>query len=104
MRDRLWLARVEITLEVVRIRVTEFEKGPVLDAELCNPPVHPRALVFVLEGLALWVGTRLSVVICADEPAHPSLGLGVRDDEWPLDNPLLDFAFVDRRPPSEASA
>jgi len=104
MRDRLWLARVEITPEVVHIRVTEFEHGPVFDAELCNPPLHPRALVFVLEGLALWVGTRLSVVICAEEPAHPSLGLGVREDEWPFDNPLLDFTFVDRRPPGEVSA
>jgi hypothetical protein len=97
MKDRLWLTRVEISPEFVHIQVTEFEHGRVLDAKFYNPPAHPRALVFVLEGLALWVGRRLSVVICADKPAHPLLGLGVHDDEWPYDNPLLDFAYAERR-------
>ncbi len=97
MRDYPWFARVNISSEVVHIEVSEFEHKKMLDARLYNPPEHPRALIFVLEGLALWVGRKLTVVICADKPAHPMLGIGVHDDEWPYDNPLLDFTYVDRR-------
>ena len=60
-------------------------------ARFLTQPAHPRALLFMLEGLALWCGQRSSIVIYADKPVHPLLGLGRKGEQWPGDNPLLEF-------------
>ncbi len=66
---------VEITPKVVRLLVTE-PSGDVLKAEFRAYPGHNRALMSVLEGLALWSGHPLCVAIVAEQPVSHSLGVG----------------------------
>jgi hypothetical protein len=89
-----WNTSLDITPEVIELLVTERGKE-VMCGQFSAPPIHPRALLFILEGLALWSGKRLCVVIYADKPVHPSLGLGRAGDEWPNDNPLVEYMFVE---------
>lgn len=89
-----WDTNLDITPETIELLVTERGKE-VLYAQFTAPPIHPRALPFILEGLALWSGKRLCVVIYADKPVHPLLGLGGAGDEWPDDNPLVEYMFVE---------
>ncbi len=44
-----------------------------------SPRAHPRAMATLLEGLSLFVGERLSVVLCVDERSTSSCGLGLLD-------------------------
>ena len=89
-----WDTSLSIAPDLTELLVTERGKE-VLYAQLPAPPFHPRALPFILEGLALWVGKRLCVVIYAEKAVHPSLGLGRAGDEWPDDNPLVEYMFVE---------
>jgi hypothetical protein len=95
-----WDASLDITPGSIALEVTERGKE-VLCAQFSRRPVHPRALPFILEGLALWSGKRLCVVIYADSPVHPSLGLGRAGDEWPDENPLVEYMFVERSSPGD---
>jgi hypothetical protein len=92
-----WDTSLDITEESIELLVTERGKE-VLYAQFTGRPVHPRALPFILEGLALWSGRRLCVVIYADRAVHPLLGLGRVGDDWPDDNPLVEYLFVERPP------
>ena len=40
-----------------------YQDEPVLKARLSARPEHPRAMITLLEGLALWAGHRLPVVV-----------------------------------------
>jgi hypothetical protein len=94
-RVKSWDTSLDITPESIQLLVTESE-SEVLRAQFCGHPVHPRALPFILEGLALWSGKQLCVVIYAETPVHPLLGLGEGGDQWPRDNPLVEFLHVER--------
>ena len=95
------MAAWKITLQVlpqhrIRLLVTDAEENDLLKAQLAGYPRHPRALLTTLEGLALWCGEPLDVVICADVPVDHSLGLGAfgdLDDGWPEESALVHFAF-----------
>lgn len=43
------------------------------------PSAHPRAAATLLEGLSLFLGERLSVVLCVDERSPSSCALGLLD-------------------------
>lgn len=43
------------------------------------PMAHPRAAATLLEGLSLFLGKRLQVVLCVDERSDSSCGLGLID-------------------------
>jgi len=90
-----WDMSLDITPGSIELLVSERKKE-VLYAHFSSRPVHPRALPFILEGLALWRGQRSCVVIYADSPVHPSLGVGRAGDQWPGDNPLIEYMFVER--------
>jgi hypothetical protein len=91
----IWKTTVEITPRVVRLLVTEAA-GDVLKAEFRAYPDHTRALMFMLEGLALYSGHPLSVAIIAESPVSHSLGLGsFGGEDWPETNALIDFVFVE---------
>jgi hypothetical protein len=68
----------------------------VMKARLPLPPAHPRALLTLLEGVALWSGTALTVALVA-EPDCPSwLGSGLFGDElWPAESQLVRYEVVD---------
>ena len=79
----------------VRVLVTDSDGNDLLKAQLSDPQ-HPRAMLTALEGLALWHGEPLDVVICADVPVDHSLGLGAfgdLDDGWPEESALVHFQF-----------
>lgn len=50
--------------ETTRLLLTDWE-GEILRAALPHTIGHPRAAPTLLEGLALWMGRPLSVVLCA---------------------------------------
>jgi hypothetical protein len=96
--DRPWNATLDVVPGVgQRLRVSEAD-GALLVAEFSGHPSHPRALLFVLEGLALWKGTPLCVAIRAAAPVSDSLGLGGFGDDWPRESALVHFRFVDESP------
>ena len=73
-----WSARLRPRPTTIELRV--FQPGrELLRASLPHPPRHPRALVTVLEGLALWQGGVLRVAACVDSTSEhfglSSLGL-----------------------------
>jgi len=73
-----WSARVRLRPVRLELVVTDLERD-LLRASLPMPQSHPRALVTVLEGLALWQGAVLRTAVYADERADWSglFGLGL---------------------------
>jgi len=89
---RPWRCVLRVTESEARLLVTDPETGDVLRARLPMPPRHPRALLTLLEGLALFAGERLSVVISAATSSVPWLGSGLFGDElWPPSSALVTF-------------
>jgi hypothetical protein len=64
-----WMVSVRCTHDETRVLVTE-DHGDVLKARLCPEPGHPRALLTLCEGLALWHGLPLCVAVSADDDAR----------------------------------
>jgi hypothetical protein len=101
-RPKGWHATLEVQPETIWVWVTEATGRDVLRAALPRPPGHGRALLSMLEGLALWSGAALGVVIGVDHPVCDSLGLGPFGDAegWPEDTALVHFFFRQpARPP-----
>lgn len=94
-RMRGWHASVEVQPQTIWVWVTGPTGHDVLRAALPRQPGHYRALLTMLEGLALWSGAPLDVVIGADYPVIDSLGLGRcgADESWPEDSALVNFFF-----------
>ena len=95
-----WHTRLEPLPQGVRLRVTGPAGEDLLRAQLASSPEHPRALLTVPEGLALWHGERLSVAISADVPFHHSLGLGPFGDppHWPQRSALVRYTYLGTPP------
>jgi hypothetical protein len=91
--EQAWETRLEITPESTQLIVAD-QGAVMLRARFYGRPAHPRALPLILEGLALWQGARLCVVICAESAVHPTLGLGEDGDAWPAENPLVEYLLV----------
>jgi hypothetical protein len=93
--DNLWQVSLDIIGKETLLLATAGRQE-ILRARFWGRPAPRHALIWFLEGLALWCGTRLYVVIFAAKLVHPTLGLGNDSDEWPSENPLLEFLFVER--------
>ena len=52
--------------EALRLLLSEPQRGTVLKARLCTPPVHPRSVFMLLEALAAWYRSPLHAVCVAD--------------------------------------
>ena len=102
-QKRPWKVLLELTPTAVRLLVTD-QQGDIVKAQLAGYPDHCRALMFILEGLALWCGSPLSVVVSANYPVGHSFGLGRFVDEWPEDSALVRFQFVGTDKPAGAIA
>ena len=90
-----WRTAVEPTAWNTKILVTDPEGNELLKAALPTPPQHPRALLTLLEGLALWAGEPLTAVICVG----PWLPSGVDEALFgtslvPIDSALVRFDQV----------
>lgn len=90
-----WKTAVEPTAWNTRLLVTDSEGNELLKAALPPTPQHPRALLTLLEGLALWAGEPLTAVICAGPMLPPRIdealfGTGL----VPLDSALVRFEAI----------
>jgi len=90
-----WKMAVEPTARSAKLLVTDWDGNELLKAALPSTPQHPRALLTVLEGLALWAGEPLTAVISVG-PALPRrvdealFGTGL----VPTDSALVRFEMV----------
>jgi hypothetical protein len=91
---RIWSATLEVRPHLLKLVVTDAEGNELLKAIFGQAPEHPRALLTLLEGAALWSGEPLRCVISAEQPVSHSLGLGVFGSEWPEESALVRFQFV----------
>jgi len=90
--ERPWERRPSEKRPQVFLSVKNEEGREVLRARFTGYADHPRALLCLLEGLALWQGEPLDVVISADAPISNSLGLGAFGGEWwPAESALVRF-------------
>ena len=66
-----WMVSVRCTATETKLLVTDTRTGDdLLKARLNTAPAHPRALLTLCEGLALWHGLPLRVAACADDDAR----------------------------------
>jgi hypothetical protein len=82
----------------LRLLVTDPQGTDQIKARLPLRPKHPRALLTLLEGVALYSGEPLYAVISAGN--HPDDWLGCEtwgEDLWPAESPLVQFDFVTPR-------
>lgn len=96
-----WTCKLAVTPHEVQLLVRSNESGDLLKARLPTRARHPRALLTILEGVALWSGSPLYAAISADESVQRGCALGLFGDEtWRAESPLVRFepaARVSRR-------
>ncbi len=81
----------------ISLSIRDSDRRQIVRARFTGYPDHPRALLCMLEGLALWSGAVLDVAISADAPISTSLGLGAFGGErWPTESALVRFGWVSR--------
>jgi hypothetical protein len=89
-----WNSTLQTTERGVLLLVTS-EAGDLLKARLPLSPGHPRALLTLLEGLALWRGQALRVAVSAGACSVAWAGSGLFGDElYPAESPLVRFHAV----------
>jgi len=97
---RPWKGSVRATEREVRVLVVDPEQGDLLKARLPLVTQHPRALLTLLEGVALWRGQPLRVVVSATSAGDGRpcwCGSGLFGDElWPAESPLVRYEVGDR--------
>lgn len=87
-----WTSKQAVTHTELQLLVQSEADGDLLKARLPSRPRHPRALLTMLEGLALWSGSPLCAVISADESAQVGCALGLFGSElWPAESQLVRF-------------
>ncbi len=92
-----WNPLMEVLPKSIRVLMVSEEGDELLKAELPGHSRHPRALLAIFEGLALYSGSPLCVAISADNPVDNSLGLGFftdLEDRWPEESALVKFVFL----------
>lgn len=95
-----WKSALKITSTQTKLLVTDPDSGDVLKARLPMNPRHPRALLTLMEGLALWRGQPLVVVIGAGDHYPPWSGSGLFGDElWPGESQLVRYELAVRERP-----
>lgn len=89
-----WNSTLRATQKGVLLLVTS-ETGDLLKARLPLSPGHPRALLTLMEGLALWRGRALRVAVSAGACSPGWAGSGLFGDElFPAESPLVRFYAV----------
>jgi hypothetical protein len=95
-----WSGTVRVTTREVKLLVYDPREGDLLKARLPPGAQHPRALLTLLEGLALWRGQPLRVVVSATSAGDGRpiwCGSGLFGDElWPAESQLVRYDLGDR--------
>jgi len=91
-----WKTAVETTAMNAKLLVTDAEGGEILKAVLPPRPDHPRALLTLLEGLALWSGHPLTAAISVGRSSRPPSDSPLFGaDLWPWDSALVRYDVVE---------
>jgi hypothetical protein len=91
-----WSATLDLSPAAVLVVMRDAEGKTRLKARLPDPPRHPRALMTLLESMALWSAEPLCVAIFVADHAVPSPGSPDGPIAWPEENPLVQFHFLER--------
>src|SRR4029077_10168433 len=95
MAMALWPTTLRIGGKELKLLVTSLHGDDLLKARLPVRPPHPRALLTLLEGVALWSGEPVLAVISAGAHRDDWLESGEWGDElWPLESQLVQFDFA----------
>ena len=90
-----WTTTLRIGDDEVKLLVTSPTGDDLIKARLPRQPRHPRALLTMLEGVALWSGEPLYAVISAGSRPGDWLGCETWGDNlWPAESPLVQFDFT----------
>lgn len=89
----LWSTTPRIGSEV-KLLVTSQEGDHLIKARLPIRPAHPRALLTMLEGIALYSGEPLYAVISAGCRRADGGAEAWCEDLWPAASPLVEFDFA----------
>ena len=90
----LWSTTLRLGKDL-KLLVTSPEGDDLIKARLPLRPPHPRALLTLLEGIALFSGEPLYAVISAGEDRDAWLGSEQWcEDLWPAESPLVRFDFA----------
>jgi len=90
-----WPTTLRISDTDLKLLVTSPEGDDLIKARLPSRPPHPRALLTLLEGVALWSGEPLYAVISAGEHRDDWLGCEAwGEDLWPAESALVHFDFA----------
>jgi hypothetical protein len=89
-------ATVRVDSIGTRLLVTDWFGHDLVKARLPRHSEHPRALLTLLEGLALYFGNRLCVAVsvAADVTKMP-WGSPLGEKLYPLDSALVRFEFIE---------
>jgi len=91
----LWPTTLRIGANELKLLVTSPEGDDLIKARLPIRPPHPRALLTLLEGVALWCGEPLAPVISAGEERDAWLGCEQWGEElWPAESALVHYDFA----------
>ena len=91
-----WLAKVLLTKDGFTKLWIENPEGDLLKARLPRPK-HPRALLTLLEGAALWTGSPLCAAISVEGRPDPTFVADLFGGDWPGDSALVRFVTAVRR-------
>lgn len=92
---QLWKTTIRVTPTLVKLLLTEPMGHDVLRAGLPRHPSHPRALLTLLEGLALWAGRPLCAAISVAASArHECEWDLLGDTPWPTESALVRVEFL----------
>ena len=94
---RSWTGSLRVNARETSLLLWDEEQGDLMKARLPMPPRHPRALLTMLEGVALWRGQPLRVALSVVDGSMEWLGSGLFGDElWPGESQLVSFAVAAR--------
>lgn len=92
-------AMLSVDKRGARLLVTDAFGHDIVKARLPLPSDHPRALLTLLEGLALYAGNRLCVATSVAADADPMRSCGpLGQGLYPLDSALVRFEFIELAP------
>ena len=91
-----WRIALEPAATNTKLLVTDPDGNELLKAALPSTPNHPRALLTLLEGLALWAGQPLTAAISVGPtlPRHVDAGL-FGGDLLPCDSALVRYEVLE---------
>lgn len=87
-----WKITLSLTPSSARLLVTDQEGDERVKARLPIHPDHPRAVTTLCEGLALWMGAPVRVVLVADGRSGRTDACALFGPElWPMESALVRF-------------